>query len=89
MKRLTKDGVIFLLFGVIYFSLELIWKGQFPHWTMFILGGLMGMLIGGLNEYLPWEWSFWKQCTCGMVLVTVAEGIFGNGSDRREVAQLI
>ena len=77
MKRLLKDGAIFLLFGAIYFSLEFIWKGYFPHWTMFVLGGCMGMCIGGLNEYLPWEWSFWKQCTCGMVLVTVAEGISG------------
>jgi len=55
MKRLLKDAIIFIIFGAIYFGLECLWKGHATHWTMFLLGGLVGMLIGNINEKISWD----------------------------------
>jgi len=60
MNEKRKNGVLFLTFGAIYFILETLYKGHLTHWSMFVLGGVLGVLIGGLNEYLPWELPFWR-----------------------------
>lgn len=56
---------------------ELHWRyfaGTLPvHWTMPILGGVLFLLLGGLNEWLPWEMPFWGQCLLGAAMVTAAE----------------
>lgn len=39
----------FLLMGCIYVTKEVLWRG-YSHWTMFIVGGLCGVLIDLLNE---------------------------------------
>lgn len=77
MKRVIKDSVIFLLFGAVYFLLETIWKGHPTHWSMFILGGLCGLAVGKINEYLPWEMSYWIQCVIGTITITLLEGCAG------------
>lgn len=77
IKQIIKNGAIFLIFGAIYFFIEWAWKGHISHWSMFVLGGAMGLLVGGLNEFIPWEMSFLAQSLCGMILVTLAEGLSG------------
>lgn len=77
MKKVIKDTAIFIIFGTIYFLLECIWKGHPSHYTMFILGGMMGLVVGGLNEWYSWDLPFHIQCICGAALVTAGEGIFG------------
>lgn len=44
---------------------------------MFLLGGLCFILIGGLNNYIPWEMSIIKQGIIGALIVTSLEFIFG------------
>jgi hypothetical protein len=58
MKRLFKNFILFLIFGAIYYMLECIWKGGLTHWTMFVLGGLVGILIGDINEKVEWDMPF-------------------------------
>ena len=77
MKQILKNIILFLVFGTIYFIIECIWKGHLTHWSMFILAGIIGTLIGGINEYIPWEMPFWQQCVIGMGLATLGEGITG------------
>ena len=77
MKRLLKNSAIFVIFGAIYFFIEWLWKGHPTHWTMYVLGGWLGLIIGNFNEVIPWEWSFRKQCIYGMGIVTLAEGLTG------------
>lgn len=77
MKNVLRSIVLFLVFGSLYFIIETVYKGHLTHWSMFILAGLLGVLIGGMNEHLPWELSFWKQCWYGTLMVTAAEGISG------------
>lgn len=81
MKRLLKYLTLFAIGALMYFEIELNWRyfaGTLPvHWTMPILGGILFVLLGGLNEWLPWEMPFVEQCLIGAVEVTVAEFIAG------------
>ena len=77
MKRFLKDFILFLIFGAIYFCLEYIWRGHLTHWSMFILGGLVGVLIGGINEKIEWDMPFFQQCTIGMGVAIFSEAVAG------------
>ena len=71
-----KGLVLWLAGGTIYAIIETLARG-YTHWTMFILGGVCFLLIGGINEFLPWEWSITTQAFIGAVLITTAELIAG------------
>lgn len=75
--KILKQLFLFLVFGFIYFIIETIWKGHLTHWSMFVVAGIIGVLIGGINEYIPWEMPFFLQCSIGTVIATVIEGISG------------
>ena len=83
LKLIGKFLALFLIGGAVYFGIECLWRG-WSHWTMFILGGLCFVIIGGLNEFYGWEMPFWKQCLIGAAVITALEfaigmivGIFG------------
>lgn len=71
-----KAVVLFLCGGGLYVLIELAWRGH-THWTMAILGGVLFLLIGGLNNWLPWEMPLALQCALGALIVTVAELLAG------------
>lgn len=75
--KLLKNVALFLVFGLLYFIIETIWKGHLTHWSMFVLAGIVGPLIGAINEYIPWKMPFFLQCGIGMIIATIAEGITG------------
>lgn len=75
--KILKQLFLFLVFGFIYFIIETIWKGHLTHWSMFVVAGIIGVLIGGINEYIPWEMPFFLQCGIGTVIATIIEGISG------------
>lgn len=75
--KILKQLFLFLVFGFVYFIIETIWKGHLTHWSMFVVAGIVGVLIGGINEYIPWEMPFFLQCGIGTVIATVIEGISG------------
>jgi hypothetical protein len=77
MKTLLKNIVLFIVFGAIYFGIECLWKGHLTHWSMFVLAGFIGVLIGSINEYISWEVPFWRQCVEGMVLSVMGEAAVG------------
>lgn len=58
--------------GVIYYVAECLWRG-YSHWTMFLLGGLCFVLIGGINEGLDWDMPLVLQMLIGAAIVTLAE----------------
>lgn len=76
MKKLLKLGCLFLIGGAIYILIELVYRG-YSHWTMFIVGGLCFVLIGGINEFLSWDTPLWLQAGIGAVIITVLEFICG------------
>ena len=77
MKRFLKDIILFLIFGAIYYVLECIWKDSLSHWTVFVLGGLICVLIGGVNEKIEWDMPFFQQCTIGMGVAIFSEAFVG------------
>lgn len=81
MKLIKKHLTLFLIGAGIYFELELHWRyftGHLPvHWSMPLLGAFLFVLIGGLNNWLPWEMPLLQQAGIGMCAVTAAEFIAG------------
>lgn len=74
-KWLKKEFFIFIIFGISYFTLEILYRG-YSHWTMIFLGGIVSVLIGLINEITP-NMRMWKQMLLGTILVTFFEFILG------------
>ena len=75
-QHLAKAMVLFCVGAVAYALIEVLWRG-YTHWTMAVLGGLLFLLIGGINEYFPWDMPLCLQAIIGSLLVTGAELIAG------------
>lgn len=74
--RAYKALVLFLCGAFAYAMIEILWRG-YTHWTMAVLGGLLFLLLGGLNEWMPWEMPLLLQIFLGTALVTSAEFLAG------------
>ena len=72
LKPALKRAVLAAAGGSIYVLLELVLRGR-SHWTMFLLGGLCFVLIGLLNEVIPWEMPLPLQGVIGSAIVTALE----------------
>ena len=75
LNNTTKNIIIFLVFGISYYLLEVLWRG-YSHWTMIIVGGLCGLLIGLINEITP-KMNTILQMLLGSVIVTIIEFVTG------------
>lgn len=76
MKSALKTLILFLVGGIAYITIELLYRGH-SHWTMFLLGGLCFILIGGINNYISWNMLLWKQMLLGSVIITLLEFVCG------------
>lgn len=74
-KWLKKEFFIFIIFGISYFMLEILYRGH-SHWTVILLGGLASVFIGLINEITP-KMKMWQQMLLGTVIITILEFIFG------------
>jgi len=76
ISKLIKYLTLWLWGGAVYYCIELAWRGH-SHPSMFILGGICLLMIGALNNYLPWRLGFVWQVLIGTALVIVLELITG------------
>lgn len=76
LRRFNKAAILFLIGAAAYALIEVAFRG-YTHWTMAVLGGILFLLLGGLNEWIPWEMPLVLQCVIGAVIVTVAEFLAG------------
>lgn len=80
-NKAVKTLSLFTIGGLTYITIEVVWRYMMnshpTHWTMFFLGGLAFVLIGGINEYFPWTMPFWLQDIIGTAIVLLAEFLFG------------
>lgn len=76
MKTLLKNTTLFFIGGIIYYLIEIAWRGH-SHWTMYLLGGFCFLCIGLINEFFTWEIKIWKQAIYGTALITVLEFFSG------------
>lgn len=68
--------ILFIVGGTVYLSIELLFRG-YSHWTMFILGGICFIYIGGLNNWFDYNMSLIKQMTLSTLIITLLEYITG------------
>lgn len=76
MKALCKNLFLFAVGGVLYYIIEILWRGH-SHYSMFFVGGLCFVLIGKINEYIPWDIPIYLQSILGAVIITSVEFISG------------
>ena len=76
MRQYLKELFLAVTGGLLYIILELVWPGH-SHWTMFVLGGLCFVLIGLINELIPWCMPLWKQALIGTAVITGLEFLIG------------
>ena len=76
LYQASKALVLFLFGAMLYAAIEILWRG-YTHWTMAALGGLLFLLLGGLNNWLPWDMPMLWQIIIGTAIVTAAEFVAG------------
>lgn len=76
MKALCKNLFLFIVGGILYYLIEIIWRGH-SHFSMFFVGGLCFVLIGKINEYISWETPVYIQSILGSIIITTIEFIAG------------
>ncbi|MBQ2823345.1 MAG: hypothetical protein IJF18_02070 [Oscillospiraceae bacterium] len=74
--KLYKHCILFAFGGMLYAGIELFCRG-YSHWSMMILGGVCFLLIGTINEIIPWEMSLWKQMLICSIVITALEFVTG------------
>ena len=76
LKAILKHAVLALCGGCVYFLIEMAWRGH-SHWTMAVLGGVCFVLIGVINEFIPWNMPLVLQGAIGSGIVTLLELVSG------------
>ena len=75
-KSIAKAFVLFLVGGIIYILIEILWRGH-SHYSMFIVGGLCFFLVGIINEFYSYSSGLVWQAMIGSILITLVEFIAG------------
>ena len=76
MSKFLRLTTLWLYGGFIYYVIELIWRG-YSYDQMFVVGGLCFLLLGVINNYLPWEMGLLWQALIGAGIITIVEFISG------------
>lgn len=72
IKKIWKLFLLFLCGGLSYVFIELLFRGH-SHLSMFLLGGIVFVEIGGLNELCRCNMSLLLQGLIGSGIITVSE----------------
>lgn len=76
-NSVCKTAILFVFGGLAYLGLEVLFRGH-SHWTMFVLGGFLFLILGELNEgLLEWDTPLIWQGVLGSAIVTGTELITG------------
>ena len=76
LREVIKLSLLFLMGGMIYFAIEIAFKGD-SHVSMFIVGGMAFLLIGGINNYFDHDMPLAWQMLCSAVIITFLELVSG------------
>ena len=80
IKLIYKYLFLFLVGGLIYCGIEMLWRGH-THWTMLIVGGLCFIFCGSINELFDMDMPIWIQmliCAAGITVIEFVAGIIIN-----------
>ena len=73
--RYIWDLVIFLMGGVTYALIEILWRSH-THWSMVILGGMCFLALYKLFDKMD-NYSLLEKCVTGAILITTLEFFTG------------
>lgn len=76
MYQIEKNAVLLIIGGAVYFFIEIAYRG-YSHWTMALIGGVMFLLIGGINEFYTWDMPLTLQGLIGALAITEVELVAG------------
>lgn len=77
LYKLLEYLTIFLIGGIAYVGIEMLYRGH-SHWSMFIVGGLCLIIIGFLNEgIMPRSCGIIQQMIIGAIIITLIEFLTG------------
>ncbi len=74
--EMIKSFVIFLTGGFIYGLIEILYRGH-THPSMFVLGGLCLLWVGGFDSFFRRVPPLWLQIILGGIFITAAELVCG------------
>ena len=76
---------LFYFGGSTYCTFEVFVRER-SHWSMFLLGGLIFVLVGGMNQVWGWETGLIKQTAAGVGITLAGEFMTGCILDYSELA---
>ena len=74
--KIVRLVTLWLWGGFVYYCVELLYRGH-SHPSMFIAGGVCFLLLGAVNNYLPWHLGLVWQALIGAGIITAVEFIAG------------
>ena len=75
-KLIIKYVVLFVIGGLVYCGIELMWRER-THISSFIMGGTAILVVGGLNESYDWDMPVWYQMLLSSLFITAMEYVVG------------
>ena len=77
LKNIFRKVVLFVVCGMLYYCIELLWDGN-SHISMFLLAGFLGVFcIDTPNNIWGYDLDYLIQVSISTVLCTLGEGIVG------------
>lgn len=76
MKKLIKYIVLFLIFGIAYYFVEVNFSG-YSNWSSIIMGGIGGLLISLVNQFYSYNTPKWKQISLTTFVMIAIELLSG------------
>lgn len=76
VKQIVKHIVLFAVFGLIYYIIE-IWARGYSHIAMIVVGGICGVIVGLINEDFDYDMPLLWQMFIGAFCITVIEFVSG------------
>lgn len=75
-KLLLKYIALFVIGGVLYCFIEILWRG-YTHYSMAVVGGVAFLVVGEANEDLAFDMPLWEQMLFSACWITAIEFISG------------
>lgn len=71
-----KTLFLFYFGGATYCTIE-VFVREWSHWSMFLLGGLVFVVVGSMNQIWGWETGLIKQIVAGVAVTLAGEFVTG------------
>ena len=76
IKFIIKYAVLFIIGGLVYCGIELMWRNR-TDISSFLMGGTAILIVGGLNEGYDWDMPVWYQMLLSSLFITAMEYVVG------------